>query len=89
MKQRSGRAEVLALLGLAARAGAVAKGTDAARRALQRGEACLVLVAEDGSQVQRRKVVPLAKTRGVPVRIVGSRFELGAVLGRGLWRPSR
>jgi ribosomal protein L7Ae-like RNA K-turn-binding protein len=83
MKSRNGQSEGPALLGLAERAGALAKGTDAARRALRRGDACLVLLAEDGSEVQRQKLVPLAQRRGVPVRTLGSRAELGAVLGRG------
>jgi ribosomal protein L7Ae-like RNA K-turn-binding protein len=76
-------AEALALLGLAQRAGALVKGTDATRRALRRGEARMVLFASDGSPVQREKVLPLARNRGVPTRVAGTRNELGEALGSG------
>ena len=79
----SRRAEALALLGLAQRAGAVVKGTDGTRRAVRRGDARLVLLAEDGSEAQRAKVVPLAEARGVPCLILGDRVRLGAALGSG------
>ena len=51
-----GRPEVFRLLGLARRAGAVAPGTDATRRAIRRGEARLVLMAGDASRVQLDKI---------------------------------
>ena len=79
----SRRAEALALLGIAQRAGAIVKGTDAARRALRKGEARLLVLAEDGSETQRRKVLPLARAKGVPWRIVGDRAELGSAVGSG------
>ncbi|MFC1660624.1 L7Ae/L30e/S12e/Gadd45 family ribosomal protein [Gemmatimonadota bacterium] len=80
---RSRRAEALALLGLAQRAGAVVKGIDGTRRCLRKGEARLVLLAQDGSESQRRKVAPLAEARGVPWRFLGNQVELGAALGSG------
>ena len=81
--KRSRRAEALALLGLAQRAGAVVKGTVATRHALRRREAKLVLVAEDGSETQRRKILPLAKAQGVPLETLAVQNELGAALGSG------
>jgi ribosomal protein L7Ae-like RNA K-turn-binding protein len=78
---RSRRAEALALLGMAQRAGAVVKGVDGTRRCLRTGRAHLVVLAEDGALVQRRKVIPLAESRGVPWRDLGLRGELGAALG--------
>jgi len=80
---KSRRAKALALLGIAQRAGAVVKGTDATRRALRKGEARLVVLAEDGSETQLKKVLPLARNRGVPSKIVGDRAELGAAVGSG------
>ena len=80
---KSGRAEALALLGIARRAGAVVKGTDATRRGLKGGDIRLVLVAEDGSEVQSRKVLPLARGRGVPWAYLGNRVELGGAVGSG------
>ena len=79
----SRRAEALALLGLARRAGAVVKGTDATRRSLRKGDVRLVISAEDGSETQLRKVLPLAKHQEVPVVRLGSRVELGAAVGSG------
>lgn len=78
----SRRAEALALLGIARRAGAVVKGTDATRRALRRGEVRLVLVARDGSETQRKKVFPLVRSQGVKWRSLGDRAELGSAVGR-------
>ena len=83
VKTRSQRSEALALLGLAQRAGAVAKGTEATRMALRRGEAKLVLLATDGSEKQQDKVLPLAKARGVPWKVVASMDELGRAVGVG------
>jgi ribosomal protein L7Ae-like RNA K-turn-binding protein len=70
-------------LGIAQRAGAVVKGTDATRRALKKGEVFLVLWAEDGSETQLKKVLPLARAQGVPSQETGGSGELGAALGSG------
>jgi ribosomal protein L7Ae-like RNA K-turn-binding protein len=83
MAGTSRRAEALALLGLAQRAGAVVKGTEATRLALRRGDARLVVLAEDGSRTQRDKVVPLAEARGVSYTTLGDQAALGAALGSG------
>lgn len=79
----SRRAKALALLGIAQRAGAVVKGTDATRRALRKEEVRLVVLAEDGSEAQRKKVLPLARGQGVPMGVLGDRTELGAAVGKG------
>ncbi len=74
-------AEALALLGLAMRAGAVARGTDATRRAIQDGSASLVVLAQDASSVQQQKVLRLLAHRETPRASVGSRADLGAAIG--------
>ena len=79
----SRRAKALALLGIAQRAGAIVKGTDAARRALRKGDVRLLVLAEDGSKTQLGKVLPLARAREVPWRTLGDRGELGAAVGSG------
>ncbi len=43
----------------------------------------MVLLAEDGSETQRDKVLPLARARGVPWEVFGDRTELGAAVGSG------
>lgn len=83
MRQRSGASEGLALLGLAQRAGAVARGTDATRRAIERGEARLVVLAEDASPAQLEKILKSMARRSLPRGYVPSRAELGAALGAG------
>ena len=84
MTQRSGRAdEALRLLGLARRAGSVAPGTDAARRAVRAGEARLILTAGDASGVQLKKIRSALKNRPIPWGTLGDRATLGAALGRG------
>lgn len=81
---RSRRAEPFQLLGLARRAGAVASGTEAARRAIRQGEARLVLVASDASGLQLDKVRSALKDRPIPWETLGDRATLGAAVGRGL-----
>jgi ribosomal protein L7Ae-like RNA K-turn-binding protein len=80
---KSRRAEALALLGIARRAGAVVKGVDATRRGLRKGDVRLVLVSADASETQLAKVVPLAKAGGIPVIRTAEGAELGAALGEG------
>lgn len=81
---RGGRAdEALRLLGLARRAGSVAPGTDAARRAVRAGEARLILMAGDASSVQLDKIRSVLKNRPIPRGTLGDRATLGAAVGRG------
>ena len=70
-------------LGLARRAGAVVPGTDATRRAIRRGEARLVLMAEDASGVQMDKIRKLMVDRPIPLAVLGDRNTLGAAIGKG------
>lgn len=74
-------AEGLALLGLAQRAGAVARGGEATRRAIRKGEARLVVLAEDASRTQLDKILKTMKGRSVDRRFVPSGSQLGAALG--------
>jgi ribosomal protein L7Ae-like RNA K-turn-binding protein len=84
MTKGSGRAdEAFRLLGLARRAGSVAPGTDAARRAARGGEARLILMACDASTVQAEKVLRIIKNRPIPWGILGDRASLGVAVGRG------
>ena len=73
----------LRLLGLARRAGAVAPGTGAARRAIREGEAQLVLIARDASSVQVDKIRTTMHDKAIPQVVLGDRNTLGAALGLG------
>ena len=84
MTERSRRAdEAFRLLGLARRAGSVAPGTDAARRAVRSGEARLILMAGDASGVQLDKIRSAMRNRPIPWGTLGDRATLGAAVGRG------
>jgi ribosomal protein L7Ae-like RNA K-turn-binding protein len=69
------------LLGLARRAGAVAPGTEAVRRAIREGEALLILMAGDASSVQLDKIRTTLNDRSIPRAILGDRNTLGAAVG--------
>jgi ribosomal protein L7Ae-like RNA K-turn-binding protein len=75
------RSDALDLLGLAQRAGAVERGVDAARRAVREGRARLIILADDASATQLRKLTGLLEHRPVPRRRVADRAALGAALG--------
>lgn len=70
-------------MGLARRAGAVAPGTDATRRAIREGEARLILIAGDASSTQVEKVRTTLHDKAIPQVILGDRNTLGAALGLG------
>ena len=71
----------LRLLGLARRAGAIAMGTDAVRRAIREGEARLILYATDASSVQLDKIRTTLHDRTIPQAVLGDRDTLGAAVG--------
>ena len=73
---------LLDLLGLAARAGALVRGTDATRQAVRDGDVHGVIVAADTSPTQRQKLVPLLEARRVRFHECLTRQALGAALGR-------
>lgn len=75
------KSRALELLGLARRAGVLEKGIWPTQSAVKDGRACLVLLAQDASEVQRNKVLKLLSHRDTPRMILGSRVELGAAVG--------
>lgn len=74
-------ASALRLVGLARRAGAVAPGTEAVRRAIREGEAQLILMATDASSVQLDKIRNTLKEKAIPQRYLGDRNALGEAVG--------
>jgi len=74
---------LLSLLGLAARARALALGTDMVRGAAREGKLAGAVLAGDASATQSRKLVPLLQARGIPFVVCSSQSELGAAVGRG------
>ncbi len=82
---RSGAPEraLLSLLGLAARARALALGTDMVRGAARDGKVAAAVLASDASPTQARKLVPLLEARGIPFAVCSNQADLGAALGKG------
>jgi ribosomal protein L7Ae-like RNA K-turn-binding protein len=72
----------LDLLGLAARAGRIAPGTERVREAVRAGRAHLAFVAADASANTRDKIVPLLAKHGVPCIERFDRSGLGEAIGR-------
>ena len=75
------RSSALRLLGLARRAGAIAPGTESVRRAIRDGEALLILMAEDASSVQLKKIGTTKDDGAIPRVTLGDRATLGAAVG--------
>jgi len=75
--------ELLGLLGLARRAGALVLGVQGTRHSLGSGRVQLVLLAGDASQKQLDKVRGLALGGGIPVRWVSDRTSMGRAVGAG------
>jgi ribosomal protein L7Ae-like RNA K-turn-binding protein len=75
--------KIRGLLGLARRARTVTVGSRETRKAMRRGEIRLVLLASDGSERDRERLVRLTNESRVPHRTVGTREELGSWVGGG------
>ncbi|MCX6707363.1 MAG: ribosomal L7Ae/L30e/S12e/Gadd45 family protein [Candidatus Woesearchaeota archaeon] len=70
---------------LAKRTGKIKKGSNEVTKALEKGKAKLVVVAEDISPPEITMHIPLlAKEKGVPFVEVPSKEELGAAAGLGV-----
>lgn len=70
-------------MGLAARAGRVAIGTDQVRSLVSSGRVHLVLVASDLTANGRQRIVPLLEHNGLEYMERNTRAELGEAVGRG------
>lgn len=75
------KVEALGLLGLARRAGGVALGTEATRKALRANQVHLVLVTMDASSSQVNRVRRLAEHRKIPMIWISDRARLGQAVG--------
>lgn len=74
----------LALLGMAKKAGLIAVGGEAVAAAMRRGDAKLVITANDASESSVRRAKANAESNGVKYLAVPfTMFELGNTAGRG------
>ncbi|WP_240417582.1 YlxQ family RNA-binding protein [Paenibacillus periandrae] len=69
-------------LGMAMRAGKIVTGEESVIDSVRKGEAKLVIVAEDAAVNTCKKVSDKCTTFGVPVIQFGSRERLGASIGK-------
>jgi ribosomal protein L7Ae-like RNA K-turn-binding protein len=69
-------------LGLAARAGCLRIGTEAASRAVRKGQAVAVVIAGDAPDYVHRQLGGLASGRSLPYRTILNGDALGGAVGR-------
>ncbi|MBR4893011.1 MAG: ribosomal L7Ae/L30e/S12e/Gadd45 family protein [Clostridia bacterium] len=70
------------LIGLANRAGKVRAGTFITEKLVKEGKAPFVVVANDGSEKQKEKLLNLLKFYNTDYIIYGTKEELGQILGK-------
>jgi ribosomal protein L7Ae-like RNA K-turn-binding protein len=74
----------LAHLGMAKKAGLLAVGSEAAAVAARRGDAKLIITANDASEASKRRAKHNAEGNGIPhIAVPFTMFELGQAAGRG------
>jgi ribosomal protein L7Ae-like RNA K-turn-binding protein len=76
------KANMSQFLGLAMRAGKIVSGEEAVLMAIRQGKAKAVLLAQDGSNNTRKKILDKAKYYAVPTILVDSRESLGHAIGK-------
>ena len=74
--------KVLAMLGLAMRAGKVVSGEFSTEKAVKSGKACLVIVAEDASDNTKKKFSDSCSYYQVPYAVYGTKESLGHSIGK-------
>ncbi len=74
--------KLLALLGLAQRAGMLAAGSASVRALITKKKVKLLIVAEDAALATKKDFLTLADTNSVPLIEISSKRELGVALGK-------
>ncbi|GAE29289.1 YlxQ family RNA-binding protein [Alkalihalobacillus hemicellulosilyticus] len=75
-------AKWLSLLGLAARARKLVTGEELVLTEVRRSSAKLVLVAQDGSDQTKKRIMNKCEYYNIPIRLVSNRVELGQSIGK-------
>ena len=73
--------KILALLGIAKKAGKVCSGTFLSEDAIRKGKAFLVIIAENSSQGTRKVLTDKSTYYRVPVTVYGTKETFGSILG--------
>ena len=74
--------KILALLGIARKAGKTASGETGAEAAVKSGEAKLLLVSADASANTKKKFYDKCTYRSIPIYLFGKKEELGHAIGK-------
>lgn len=74
--------KALSLLSIAAKAGKVVSGSFLSEKALQEGNACLVIIAEDASDNTKKKFINKSTFYKVPYIVLGNSNSLGHLIGK-------
>lgn len=75
------RDSVLALIGIAKKAGRTAAGEYQTEKAVKTGKASLVIVSEEASENTKKKFRDMCTFYGIPIFFYGGKEELGAAIG--------
>ena len=76
--------KVLSMLGLAAKAGAIASGEFSTEKSVKEGKAFLVIIAEDASENTKKNFRDMAAYYGVPMYTYSNKEMLGHAIGKEL-----
>lgn len=76
------KTKILSMLGLATRSGNVQSGEFMTENAIKGGKARLVIVSEEASQNTLKHFTDMCTYRSVPMRVFGSKEELGKATGK-------
>lgn len=74
--------KVLSLLSLATKAGKTAGGEAQVEKAVKEGKASLVIISSEASENTRKKFTNMCSYYQVPIRIYGTKEELGRFTGK-------
>lgn len=74
--------KVLSYIGLATKAGRIASGEFMTEKAVKKGKAKLVIVAEDSSDNTKKKFMDMCRFYEVPIYVFGDKASLGHGMGK-------
>lgn len=74
--------KVLGLLSLSMRAGKISSGEFQTEEAIKKGNACLVILAEDSSDNTIKHFTDMCSYRNIPLRLYANKEALGHCIGK-------
>lgn len=74
--------KILSLIGLAMKAGKVTSGEFSTEKAVKSGSASLVIISEEASDNTKKKFQNMCTFYEVPIYFYGTKYDLGAAIGK-------